>query len=192
MALTLIRHPPVYNPRGLCYGQYEIPLDRNVFADYVSKIKGELEVRAKEIGNLPLRVISSPSNRCRILAEKVFTESEITYDSRIKELNFGAWEGQPWDNISHKDVTAWSHDFVKQAPPEGESWIDLAERIDVVLSETQEKPEFHWVWLTHGGPIRTVFCLLSNKDLRDGFNWRVDLGMVCGAENFAHYLQSHQ
>ena len=36
-----------------------------------------------------------------------------TLDDRLAEIDFGAWEGQPWDRVVRADFDAWMNDFAE-------------------------------------------------------------------------------
>jgi alpha-ribazole phosphatase len=151
MRLHLIRHPkPLIEP-GICYGQLDI----------LAKIENSdlVRLRAELLPDLP--VWSSPLLRCRHLAEQLHPQPVI--DARLAELNFGDWEGLPWDDIPRYELDAWAADVVGYVPPGGESPRALQRRaLDFVMSLTV--PEA--VIVTHAGVIR---CLLAHwLDLDEG------------------------
>lgn len=151
MRLYLIRHPkPTVEP-GICYGQLDI-LAKIEMADFA-------RLRAELPPGLP--VWSSPLLRCRHLAEQLHPQPVI--DARLAELNFGDWEGLPWDDIPRYELDAWAADVVGYVPPGGESPRALQRRaLDFVMSLTV--PEA--VIVTHAGVIR---CLLAHwLDLDEG------------------------
>ena len=58
-------------------------------------------------------------------------------DDRLAEMNFGDWEGRPWDSIPRLEIDAWAADVAGYAPPGGESPRDLQRRaLDFVASLT--------------------------------------------------------
>ena len=151
MRLYLIRHPkPTVEP-GICYGQLDI-LAKIEMADFA-------RLRAELPPGLP--VWSSPLLRCRHLAEQLHPQPVI--DARLAELNFGDWEGLPWDDIPRHELDAWAADVADYVPPSGESPRALQRRaLDFVVSLTV--PEA--VIVTHAGVIR---CLLAHwLDLDEG------------------------
>lgn len=144
MRLHLIRHPKPEVEPGICYGQREI-LAKIEMAD-LARLRAELPP------GLP--VWSSPLLRCRLLAEQLHPQPII--DARLAELNFGDWEGRPWDEIPRHELDAWAADVVDYAPPGGESPRAVQRRsVDFVASLTV--PEA--VIVTHAGVIR---CLLAH------------------------------
>ena len=151
MRLHLIRHPKPSIEPGICYGQLDISAKIEM-AEFA-------RLRAEMPSGLP--VWSSPLQRCRQLAEQLHPQPII--DARLAEMNFGDWEGRPWDDIPRHELDAWAADVAGYAPPGGESPAALQRRaLDFVASLTV--PEA--VIVTHAGVIR---CLLAHwLDLAEG------------------------
>src|ERR1700736_310793 len=132
MILTLMRHPAVEIANGRCIGQTDIDLS----------VAGEasLESLAYEACSLlPDRIISSDLKRCRLLAYRIANRLHITpvFDSIWREVNFGLWENRTWNDIRSEDSRAfadWNGDFVTVAPPGGESFQQLQNRVMEAIS----------------------------------------------------------
>lgn len=143
MILHLVRHPePVVGPE-ICYGRLDIPA-KNAGA-VAARLRAELP------GGLP--VWTSPLQRCRELAELLRPDAAI--DERLSEMNFGLWEGRPWEAIPRAELDAWAADVAGYAPPGGESPLLLQRRaLDFVAGLAV--PEA--VVVTHAGVIRTLLA----------------------------------
>ena len=143
MILHLIRHPkPLVEP-GICYGRLDI-LGENAAAVAAG-------LRAVLPADLP--VWSSPLRRCRELAEHL--QAQPMLDARLVEMDFGLWEGRPWDAIPRHELDAWAADVAGYAPPGGESPRQLQLRaLDFVAG--LDVPEA--VIVTHAGVIRTLLA----------------------------------
>ncbi len=116
MILHLIRHPKPRIANGICYGRLDLLAENSaVVAD-----KLQLELPA----GLPLW--SSPLLRCRELAECLHPQP--MFDERLAEMNFGEWEGRPWDDIPRAQLDAWAADVAGYIPPGGESALALQHR----------------------------------------------------------------
>lgn len=169
MEIYLVRHTTPNIDKGICYGQSDIGIT-NSFHTEVKKIHQQIPLH--EIS----KVYSSPLQRCKLLAKTFNTE--ILFDDRLKELNFGDWELQPWDAIHSRELNPWMKDFVNVKVPNGESYVELQQRIldfyttlDVSLSEKV-------VIISHAGPIRALLSYIKKTDLKDSFNIKVDYGQV--------------
>lgn len=143
MILHLIRHPkPLVEP-GICYGRLDIPAEN---ANSVAE-----RLRAELPPGLPLW--SSPLRRCRELAECLHPQP--VFDERLAEMDFGLWEGRPWDVIPRAELDAWAADVAGFAPPAGESPRQLQQRALAFVAGL-EVPEA--VIVTHAGVIRTLLA----------------------------------
>ena len=71
------------------------------------------------------------------------------------ELNFGAWEGRPWDEIPRPELDAWAADLAGYAPPGGESPSQLEARVLAFVAGLRV-PEA--VLVTHAGVIRLLLA----------------------------------
>ncbi len=92
-------------------------------------------------------------SRCLVLAQCLHPSP--TVDPRLAELNFGAWEGKPWDAVPRDELDAWAADVAGYAPPGGESPRDLQQRA-LAFVASLNVPEA--VLVTHGGVIRTLLA----------------------------------
>ena len=85
---------------------------------------------------------SSPLQRCVLLANYIKENSKINSiqeDSRLLEMNFGDWEMKNWDVIPPDDFTPWMNDFVNVRVPNGESFVDLHDRVNDFLDNELQK-----------------------------------------------------
>lgn len=143
MRLHLIRHPKPAIEAGICYGRHDCPAENAV--SVVGTLLAELPA------GLPLW--TSPLIRCRELADLLHRQPIV--DTRLAEMDFGAWEGRRWDDIPRAELDAWAADVAGYAPPGGESPRDLQWRaLDFVAS--LDVPEA--VIVTHAGVIRTLLA----------------------------------
>lgn len=84
---------------------------------------------------------------------------EVRQDARLREVNFGEWEGLTRQEINERYAGAFSRwDACKlEAPTGGESDLAMAERVLEALSEIADRHLGCQVLVvTSGGPIRAV------------------------------------
>lgn len=161
MILHLIRHPrPLVEP-GICYGALDVPAEDAVAVAAV--------LRAELPPGLPLW--SSPLRRCRELAGEL--HAQPIFDARLQEMHFGAWEGQPWDEIPRAEIDAWAADVAGYAPPGGESPRQLQQR---VLGFVATLPVAEAVLVTHAGVIRVLQAAQSGSSLEEALACRPAYG----------------
>ena len=58
----------------------------------------------------------------------------------MRELDFGAWEGQPWSAIAKSAIDAWTAAFATHAPGGGESLALMLERVASALQTALQRP----------------------------------------------------
>lgn len=175
MKIHLIRHTAVAVPEGLCYGRTEVPLApglEKVATTLLPKLPGKFQL------------VTSPSLRCVALAKCLAPTYET--ETRLRELNFGAWENRLWSAIPRAESEAWLEDFVGRRPPGGESFGELAARATQALAEWRARTkESALVCVTHGGIIRALHCLTQGLPLSRAFEPVVDFGSL-------HVFESEQ
>jgi len=171
MIVYLIRHTKPDCPTGICYGKTDLDLA----VEYESEIE---EVHSKLDGIQFDQVYSSPLKRCRILAESFVASSNIVFDDRLKELDFGLWEMKSWVEIEQsKDVKAWYKDYVHIRVPEGESYIDLIERVKSFVHDIDRDHKTIGVFC-HSAVIRAFHVVLKNVDPKETFDMKLTFGAV--------------
>ncbi len=168
MEIYLVRHTTPNIEKGICYGQSDIGITDS-FQTEVEKIHQQIPI--SEIST----IYSSPLQRCKLLA-KTF-EKEVIFDNRLKELNFGDWELQPWDAIPKNDIQPWMDDFVNVQVPNGESYVQLQQRMLSFFSSLDHASE-KTIIVSHAGPIRALLAHIRQIDLKDSFTIKINYGEV--------------
>ncbi|MBF7090387.1 alpha-ribazole phosphatase [Flavobacterium sp. ALJ2] len=177
MEIYLVRHTETVCEKGICYGQTDV----NIVEPYDLIF----ENIAQQLPQDAL-LYSSPLKRCVLLAKHIQKKNKILNyqeDKRLMEMNFGDWEMKNWNEISHEDLNPWMEDFVNIRVPNGESFIDLHERVthfmkNKLLTKTSQK----LIIVAHAGVIRSILCLLNSLPLKDAFQNKVDFGQVIKVE----------
>lgn len=170
MQIIAIRHTKVDIAENICYGQSDVPLC-NTFSKELENVQGLL--KQFKIS----RFYSSPSTRCINLSKAL--DSEISTDKRLLEYNFGEWELKTWDEISTFDLyTHWSSDYINIPAPNGESMIDMIDRVKQFLIEISNYNYKNVGIVTHSGVIRCLYAILEKKPIQNLFNIKVDFGSI--------------
>ena len=168
MEIHLIRHIEPNFEKGICYGQLDVPIPSNY-----------REIQAKIIDGLSIdfdTIYSSPLTRCKLLAEQI--SHNVIYDDRLKEVNFGDWEGKKWDNINQKELSHWMENYIEIAPPNGESLTDLINRFSSFISEINMKRHSKILIITHAGIIRSAMNLFNKVPLNKVMMEKVEYGKI--------------
>ncbi|KAF2332985.1 alpha-ribazole phosphatase [Flavobacterium ginsenosidimutans] len=172
MEIYLVRHTETICEKGICYGQSDVNI-AEPFDAIFSKIISELPEEAV--------IFSSPLKRCVILAKYIQDNIKtISYqeDERLKEMNFGDWELKNWNEIPSEELNPWMEDFVNLKVTNGESFVELHERVGYFLSDKISKIDQPIVIVAHAGIIRSILCHQTSLPLKEAFNNKVDFGQV--------------
>ena len=155
--LTLIRHAVTdWNQNGRFQGHTDIPLN-----DAGREQAELLAARTADFGLV--EVVSSPSERARETAAIAFPALEPRLEPRLRELNFGDFEGRTLaENRAHPDWDAWYADpFDRRPPGKGESYRALRERVaDWLEHALSADGAAHVVAVTHSGTIQMLLSHL--------------------------------
>ena len=125
--IYLVRHGQTeWNSSGFYQGFTNVQLNQTGII--------QAEAVAKELTSVHFdSIISSDLDRARITAEKILGDRQIPFktDERLREINFGDWEGLTYDQIEAK----WPQSIytMYRRPDEvkisnGESFQDVQER----------------------------------------------------------------
>ena len=176
MKVYLMRHGETdYNKKGLIQGTLDIPLN---------EFGLELAEKTKE-GFKKERLTfdycyCSPLIRARQTAEIILrgTDTPISYDERIREMNFGEGEGQKLADLSWnpalKNIDALFHAPEQyRATEQGESYEALLGRVEDFLKHEilplEEKMKRVLI-CCHGGIIRAFLAYIKGLEIKDFWN----------------------
>ena len=171
MKLTLIRHTTLQIAPGICYGQSDI----DVAASFATEVTSTQTKIASMVFD---GIYCSPLQRCIKLAQAL-NLSNAVHDNRLKELHFGDWEMQAWDDIPRDYFDVWAQDYANLAPPNGETFSQLQQRgLSFLEDILQQYPEGNVAIVTHGGVIRAYLAHALNMPLKGLFRFDIDYGSV--------------
>ena len=157
--IVFIRHSSLAVPRGICYGFSDIDVSNN-FSTEAKWLKFNLT------SFIPQLVVTSPLKRCLKLSKEVFNKP-IKLEVNLKEVNYGNWEGKSWEDISVEGGNLWMYNNVNNCPPNGESFLQLKNRVSYVVDELIESKEDKLAVVCHGGVIRSALSHLLNIPLEN-------------------------
>ena len=167
MSIILVRHTVPNVADNVCYGQTDLGLAESFQSE-------ALEVISK-LENCEV-LITSPLQRCRKLAEKIGATFKIqpNIDPRVREMDFGTWEGYEWSDIPRHELDLWAKDFLHARPHGGDSVAMLRSRTLNALAEYSASRQ-RYIVVTHSGVIKAA---LSDGDDAEHFATAVDFGGV--------------
>lgn len=145
--ILLIRHSSVAHPRGFCYGNLDVDVSKNFE-------KEAAELKLKLTDYTPDKVYSSPLQRCTKLSEILF--SEFSTDDRLKELNYGLWEGLTWEEINVPENSNWIFHHPSTVIENGESFELQQKRVVECFNEMTNISYKKIALVVHGGVIRSL------------------------------------
>jgi alpha-ribazole phosphatase len=165
------RHPLprgiVVGGKALCIGRTDVPVDPRK----ARRLARRIRATARREG-LPRTVWTSPARRCRAVADALgHLGFEVRVDARLREMDFGRWDGQPWDRIGARAVEAWSQDLLDHAPGGGESLAALARRARAFADEAGRGPERVRLVIGHAGWINALRLVPAGTTRVDAHDW---------------------
>lgn len=160
--MIFLRHPITDAPADLCYGRLDV--------GWGDDARAQVDAAVAVLSPVT-HIWTSPLSRCRDLARIIADRdrAHLTVDDRLQEYDFGAWEGRLWSDIPRAESEPWTADILNAAPPGGERFSDLVERVREVLSVLPRDA----MVVTHAGPIRAARMILTGASFDEVFAWKV-------------------
>lgn len=184
MEIYLIRHTTPLVDKGICYGQADL--------DVTETFIEEATIIKKYLPNNIAKVYSSPLQRCKKLADYLFTDTDLILANELKEISCGKWELQKWDDIPTAEIQPWMDNFVHVQIPEGESYLQLYKRVMDYFHTVATHTEPIAI-VAHGGVLRSILAGITQTDLKDSFDaFSIKYGCVIKlskqSNNFSHEI----
>ena len=173
MQVTLIRHTRVNVDPNILYGQLDVGL-----ADTFPK---EAAAYRQQLPRDFDAVYSSPLTRCKRLAEAL-EFPQIEFDDRLKEYNFGNWEGLQREEIDPQIFKTWRANFVNEPAPGGESFLQFYERVSSFYQELVRQDYEKVLIVAHSGVKRCTWSYLLDLPLENLFRMKIGFGEVMQLE----------
>ena len=158
MDLILVRHGRTDAKPGLCLGHADVPLSSRGFTD-VQKLA------TSWTGPAPRFLFASDLRRAQQSAQ-IFAAAfaiEPLADPRLREADFGRWNGRHWQDIIKTDAADYRHwldNWVIQEAPSGESFADVVLRTGAWLAALigSTADDDCVLAIAHAGSIRALLC----------------------------------
>ncbi len=160
LELYLVRHGETeMNVKGVYYGWTDCELTEKGIEQNVCL--------AQVLKNISFdAVLSSDLKRAVATAEIVSGKkaADIILDSRLRERNFGKWEGLHFTELERdckEQWQKWSNDWRNIQIPEGESYDELYERVKECMIELMDRYKSGKVLIvSHHGCLRLIATIL--------------------------------
>jgi alpha-ribazole phosphatase len=144
MRLWLARHARPQIQSGICYGALDMDADPEATQTAAQLLAQELPQG--------IDVQVSPLRRCQQLAQALAElRADLTFraDPRLREMDFGTWEGVAWADIPRAAVDAWTENFATHRFGGKESANEVLARVAGAWDELQTGGDA--LWIAHSG-----------------------------------------
>jgi broad specificity phosphatase PhoE len=163
ITLYYVRHGETeWNRERRYQGQRDIPLNETGRSQAARN--GRILADALGAGAAAFDYVASPLARATetmqiVRRELALPPDDYRRDDRLREINYGHWEGLQWDGLAEVDpagFAARAADFWGWQPQGGESYRMLAARVESWLGDVSRDS----VVVAHGGVSRALRGLL--------------------------------
>lgn len=138
------------------------------------------------------QVITSPLKRCHAFAETL--KFPLSVEPRLREMDFGAWEGKSTEEVwaaDQKALTDFWDDPTANPAPGGEPWAVMCARTAEAFEEVACAAQGQrLLLLTHAGVMRSL--LVTQIGLPFAAAWKVALPTAAVLEMTAHHDPEHE
>lgn len=174
MKLWLLRHARPLVDSGICYGALDVAADEAATQEAAQQAAMELPAG--------LLVWYSPLQRCERLAQCLHglrPDLSMQPEPRLREMDFGCWEGVPWVDIPRTAVEAWTADFAHHAFGGVESTQAVMARVGDALADFRaalgRAGHTQGLWISHAGVVRCMRLLAAGvRQLEDASQWPLE------------------
>ena len=164
MIIYVWRHPKPLAADGLCLGQSDMGVDLRKIKRLANQIQ-----RFVRVHQLPKVIWVSPLQRSlavgQVLTQRGF-DCHVAKD--LVEIDFGVWNGRPWERIAKQEIDNWCNDFANFAPIDGENLQQLFVRVQDWLqlqSNTKTMSSNSVLVVGHAGWITAATMITAGKDI---------------------------
>jgi probable phosphoglycerate mutase len=182
--IYFVRHGETdHNAQGRIQGRIDIPLNGRG-RDQARAVGKALSRHLAADGYAPadLPFCSSPLSRAsetaRLARAAMGLEPEaFAREPRLMEIHFGDWEGLTWPQIRAQhgpSARRRDEDFWNVAPPGGESYVDVAARLEPLLAELSGPS----VLVAHSGVARALLVLIGGYPIASARDAYITQGRV--------------
>lgn len=155
--IYLIRHGETeMNQKGCYYGWTDCSLSE-LGISQAHSLKAAFEA-------IPIDVTVASDLKRAVETARIIRDDGIITDNRLRELNFGSWEGRHFRELMQQDEQRWSKwtaDWIDAAPAEGESFRSMYKRVSCCMEDIiQSYRDKNIAIVGHNGSLRIIAAYL--------------------------------
>ncbi len=185
--ITWIRHgQSLWNAEGRWQGHSDVALS-DLGEKQASALSSRLSKRTFDA------VFSSDLLRSQQTCRLALPKAEMKIDARLREINFGVFEGQTWTSLSDGQSNAvktwWDEPYTNKLEG-GESMDCLNRRVVEFLEELPAECEV--AIFTHGGVIRNAVWQVVGPPMKGNWTIMVDNTSLTTIEYMTDKIRLHQ
>ncbi|KMJ44025.1 alpha-ribazole phosphatase [Xenorhabdus khoisanae] len=185
MRIFLVRHGQTQaNIDGVFCGKTDLPL-----TEVGVKQAQQLAIALK---NITFQSVHCSKKQRAHQTAQIISSSGIQNDSRLNELDFGAWELRHHENIAKEDPQAWSRwlvDWQQGCPPEGESFRHFAERVKEYTEELRsDAVSVNRLIVAHQGVLGLLLAGLLKLPVTAMWSFPFQQGTYSIVDNHAGFI----
>ncbi|OHC74912.1 MAG: hypothetical protein A3G18_01130 [Rhodospirillales bacterium RIFCSPLOWO2_12_FULL_58_28] len=153
-----VRHAPVIYKEGVIYGQLDVPCDTSD----TDSFRALARTLPKDAVWVTSHLSRTKETAAAIAAQGLKTSKPIV-EPDFAEQNMGDWQLKTWDELNVETdqlYRAFWHDPAHNAPPGGESFVDVINRVSAVIRRfNADYAGADIVAVAHGGTIRAAVAM---------------------------------
>ncbi len=164
-----VRHAPVTCHGGRCYGQTDLPCD----VSDGSRFEGLARRLPADAVWVTSTLVRTQMTAAAIVAAGLagpdpIPGPDVLAEADFMEQHFGDWQGVSYDELAVRRGPDWLRFWLgpaREAPPGGESFVDLMARVLPTIERLGRAHEGRdIIAVTHGGTIRAAVALALDLD----------------------------
>ena len=169
-----VRHAPSAGLPGIIHGQDDVAAD----------LSDQAAIEARR-ATLPQDAVWLTSGLPRtVQTAAALGGTDCRAVPGLMEQDFGEWNGKSWDDLRDDQAREFWQNFATQAPPGGESFIHMMDRVSDTIAELSLEYEGKdIVAVTHSGTIRTAISMALNLFAKSALTFQLDNLSLTEIEN---------
>jgi len=139
-------------------------------------------------------VVVSPLRRAQQTARIIFADDVLPVRTleAFRERSVGVFEGLTQHEARERYPDLWAQNITRQwslAPPEGESIVDVVERVRAGLNALLADDSHQVIVLVAHGFVAKTIRALVRQDFSDFFDWQLRNGEVLSLQIDAKFIE---